>query len=330
MGDAIRQTTSDNSLLGRVFDSYQNMKQIAACIREAAEQRMIGTPRVLELSRRETGLKDYLPDAEIVRYPTHQDNQPTLGAPVAIPFADRSFDSCLITDVYEHIPAERRPELLKEMLRVTNGLVLVAAPQGNEIVSRFDRIVFDFIWGKYAEKFEPLAQHVGFGLEPLDHIIASLKAQGADQITVLPANYVYRWIHMILIYFDLQYKNDYSELFEPLNRIYNARLAPYDYQEPCYRYLIAVATNSGLDVNRLNRALNPPYAAPELAGKADGMLVQAFREIESTAADQLRECAREIERLKSSNLRLRRRLRLYRRIRRRIRGFLLRGKQKPV
>jgi hypothetical protein len=322
MNNGSKDEHQDDSLLGRVFDSYQNMKQIAACIREAARQQSIDAPRVLELSRRDTGLRDYLPEAVIVRYPTHQNNQPTLSAPVAIPFADQSFDSCLISDVYEHIPAERRPELLREMLRVTSGLVLVAAPQGNEIVTRFDRIVFDFIWGKYAEKFEPLAQHVQFGLEPLEQIVASLKAQGADRIEVLPANYVYRWIHMILIYFDLQHRNSYSELFEPVNRVYNTHLAPYDYSEPCYRYLIAISTSNRLDVSRLKAALVPPYTKPELADETDRMLVGAFREIESTAADRLRECSREIERLKASNLRLRRRLRLFGRTRRKIRLWL--------
>src|SRR5262249_35384346 len=170
---ATREAPCEESLLGRVFDSYQNMKQIAGAIREAARQRSIESPRVLELSRRETGLKDFLPDAEITLYPTHDENRTTLSAPVEVPFGARSVDSCLITDVYEHVEAQQRPEWLGEMLRVTNGLVLVAAPQGNELVTRFDRVVFDFIWGKYAEKFEPLAQHVEFGLESVEHTVAS-------------------------------------------------------------------------------------------------------------------------------------------------------------
>ena len=68
----------DQSLLGRVFDSYQNMMQIAACIREAAKQLSVQQLRVLELSRRETGLRDYLPEALIERYATHERNQPTI------------------------------------------------------------------------------------------------------------------------------------------------------------------------------------------------------------------------------------------------------------
>src|SRR5215213_102197 len=110
MGNPIRQQAADQSYLGRAFDSYQNMMQIAACIREAARQRSIARPLVLELSRRNTGLSDYIPEARAERYPTHENHQPTLSRPVALPYADKSFDCCLITDVYEHVPAEVRPE----------------------------------------------------------------------------------------------------------------------------------------------------------------------------------------------------------------------------
>ncbi len=295
---------NDESFLGRVFDSYQNMRQIAACMREAARQRGVAVPRVLELSRRATGLGEYLPDAELERFATHENDEPTLGTPVTLPFADGAFDGCLISDVYEHIPVERRPELLAEMLRVTRGLVLVAAPRGDALVTRLDRIVFDFIWGKYGERFVPLEQHMAYGLEPVETTVASLRAQGADEVVVLPANYVYRWIHMILVYFDLQHRNPHAALFEPLNHIYNTRLSPYDYREPCYRFVIAVATDPAVDVRRLREALQAPAEPAELAAETDAMLVRTFREIDARAADELRRAAAEIAPLKAENDRL--------------------------
>ncbi len=291
---------SDQSLLGRVFDAYQNMMQIAACIREAANQRSIKQPRVLELSRRETGLGDYLPEALIERYATHENNQPTISSPVRIPFADKSFDACLISDVYEHIPAELRPELMREMLRVTNGLVLLGAPQGNEIVTRFDRIVFDFIWGKYAERFEPLEQHVEFVVDPIEKTLATLKAQGATDVIALPCNYVYRWIHQILIYFDLQYRQPDGAVFEALNKIYNERLSPYDYREPSYRYLIAVSTHQEIDTNRLFEKLKAPGETPALVRETDGVLTKTFQAVDSQAADKFRENSLEIVRLNTT------------------------------
>lgn len=291
------QATSDQSLLGRVFDQYQNMMQIARCIREAATQSAVPRPRILELSRRGTGLADYLPEAQIVRHATHQDNQPILPTPVALPFPDRSFDACLVTDAYEHLPSEQRPGLLGEMIRTTHGLVLVGCPMRNEIVTRFDRIVFDFIWGKYGERFKPLKQHIEFGLEPLDHVLASLRAQGADRVVALPCNYVYRWIHQILIFFDQQHNQPYRKLYEPLNRIYNERLSAYDYREPCYRYLLVVATDPKVDLDLLTHALKRPCETPTTVAEAEGVLIQAFRAAENRAGDELRLCAQEIERI---------------------------------
>ncbi len=288
---------ADESFLGRVFDAYQNMMQIAACIRAVREQRGLARPRVLELSRRATGLVDYLPDVELTRFATHADDVPTLAAPVVLPFPDRAFDCCLVTDVYEHIEAERRPELLAEMLRVTDGLVIVAAPNGDPMVTRLDRIVFDFIWGKYGERFGPLAQHVAYGLEPIEETVATLKRLGADDVLVLPGNYVYRWIHMILIYFDLQHRNPYLAVFEPLNRVYNSYLSAYDYREPCYRYLVAIPTRPDVDVALLRRALETPAEPASVARATDAMLVRTFREVDAAAADRLREAARDIERL---------------------------------
>jgi hypothetical protein len=301
MNEAGEPQSIGQSFLGRTFDSYQNLMQIAACIREAARQRAIKQPSVLELTRRETGLLDYLPEARFVRYATHEGHEPALPMPLALPYPDKSFDCSLITDAYEHVPPEMRPGILREILRVTDGLVLVAAPQQNEIVSRFDRLVFDFIWGKYAERFIPLEQHIIYGLEPMEQMVESLKAQGADEVLALPCNYVYRWIQQILIFFDLQYKHNHFDLFEPLNRIYNERLSAYDYREPCYRYLMAVATSKEIDIGLLGERLQAPSESPALVADADGALTEMFRAVDARLADKLRSSAKEFALLQEHN-----------------------------
>lgn len=291
---------SDQSLLGRTFDQYQNFMQIAQCVKEAARQASIVRPRVLELYRRASGLAEYLPEADLIRHATHTNDQPSLPSPLHLPFPDKSFDACVISDVYEHLPQAQRPELLGEMIRVTSGLVLVGSPVADETVTRCDKIVFDFIWGKYAEKFAPLSQHVTFGLEPLEDIVASLKSQGADRVVLLPCNYVYRWIHQLLIYFDLQHQQPYAGIYEPLTRIYNERLSPYDYREPCYRYLIVVAVDPRLDANVFSRRLTGPREVPETVAETDGLLLQEFLAINNRAGDALREKDEELARLKES------------------------------
>jgi hypothetical protein len=291
----------NHSFLGRVFDAYQNMMQIAACLRVAARLRSRPCWRVLELSRRPTGLAEYVPEAEVVRLPTHEGHLPSLPDPLRLPYGDATFDACVITDVYEHLPAEQRAGLLAEMVRVTCGIVLAAAPRGSAVVERMDRLVFDFIWGKYAEAFEPLAQHAAFGLEPLEQVLASLASLGAQRVKALPCNYVYRWIHQILIYFDLQHEHPHWDLFEPFNRAYNERLSPFDYREPCYRYLVVVATDPALDLDALAAAVQAPAETPQEVATADGALVETFRAVDARVADRLRACARELRRAHEDN-----------------------------
>ena len=289
--------SQEQSLLGRVFDQYQNLMQIARCVREAARQLKIDRLRVLEVSRRDTTLGDYLSEAEMHRYATHEHDVPTLMMPVALPFPDKSFDVCIVSDCYEHLPISQRPGLLAEMLRVTEGLVLVGCPMKDDLVTRFDRIAFDFIWGKYAEQFVPLAQHDEFGLEPLEQVLDSFTTQGASGAVALPGNYVYRWIHQILIYFDLQHRHPNWDLFESINRIYNERLGPYDYREPCYHYLIAVATSPSLNVDVLSETLRGPCETPETVRAAEGALIEAFRAVDSRASDALRKSGETITEL---------------------------------
>ncbi len=128
-------------------------------------------------------------------------------------------------------------------------------------------------------------------------MLASLRAQGANRVLALPCNYVYRWIHQILIFFDQQHNQPHRDLYEQLNRIYNERLSAYDYREPCYRYLLVVATDPNVNLDLLMHALKGPCETPTAVAEAEGMLVQAFRAAENRAGDELRLRAQEIERL---------------------------------
>ena len=291
----------ERSLSGHVFDSYQNMMQIARCVGELKAMRGARGVSVLEASRRDTGLSAYLSDGcAVTRFATHADDKLTLSGPVQLPYPDKSFDCCIVTDAFEHIPADMRQSLVREMIRVTHGLVLLGCPHDDEIVTRFDRVVFDFIWGKYAERFEPLEQHNEFGLTSRNEIEKQLRAEGATEVVTLPCNYVYRWIHMILIYFDLQHDNPHWDLFSAINNVYNKYLSNYDYQEPCYRYLMMVATDPALDAGELSVRLRTPAPIPASVLEIEGNIREVFQEVDSRISDRLLVYTRENERLRKA------------------------------
>ena len=133
----------------------------------------------------------------------------------------------------------------------------------------------------------------------MNETLESLEALGADKTLALPCNYVYRWIHQILFYFDLQHRHFHLDLFEPLNRIYNERLSPYDYREPCYRYLIAIATDNRIDMAEFASHLTAPKEDPAFVAHADGVLAETFRTIEARLADRLTATTTELERIRA-------------------------------
>jgi hypothetical protein len=275
------------SFLGRPFDAYQNMMQIARSIREASRQLALSRPRVLEVSRRPTQIEEFLPEAEVAHFSTHDEDEEPLPGPPVFPFETGAFDALLITDAYEHIAQQHRPALLAEMVRVTNGLVLVGTPTSDPVVDRFDRVVFDFIWGKTGRFAKPAAQHVLYGHEKLEDIVERVRALGVHGVATLPCNYVYRWIQMLLLYFDTQDGSPTPEIFEPFNRVYNERLAPYDYREPCFRYLVAIGTHPGLDMPAFAAALASPPEPPKLVPETDRALVETWKIIQTREGEQL-------------------------------------------
>ena len=115
------------------------------------------------------------------------------------------------------------------------------------------------------------------------------------------------WFKQLLHEFE-KVKKDFSagDLFSAINRIYNERLSPYDYREPCYRYLILVGTDPDLDLEKLVESLYHPPETPAAVAEAEGTLVRAFQAVESEASDRLRAWAKELHAIRDENERLRR------------------------
>lgn len=50
-----------------------------------------------------------------------------------LPFKDKSFDTTVITEVFEHIPPKDRERVIREIERVTKEVVIISAPSKAEI-----------------------------------------------------------------------------------------------------------------------------------------------------------------------------------------------------
>jgi hypothetical protein len=93
------------------------------------------------------------------------------GSVFDLPFEDRAHDAVVCTDVMEHLPPERRPEAMAELLRVSSRAVWVSFPCGADAAAA-DRRLADIAHrvGKDAPGW--LQDHMEHGLPTLDEALS--------------------------------------------------------------------------------------------------------------------------------------------------------------
>ncbi len=89
------------------------------------------------------------------------------GSVFDLPFADRSHDAVVCTDVMEHLPPDRRAEALTELLRVSSRAVWVSFPCGADAAAADGRLA-QVARGVGREEPGWLLDHMEHGLPTLD------------------------------------------------------------------------------------------------------------------------------------------------------------------
>ncbi len=90
-----------------------------------------------------------------------------------LPFPDKSWDIVVSIDMLEHIPPECRDRALREMIRVTRNLLVIAAPVG-EAAFQHDIELHDYYISKHGRPHRYTLEHVEFGLPTLAETSTSL------------------------------------------------------------------------------------------------------------------------------------------------------------
>lgn len=69
---------------------------------------------------------------------------PAIASAGALPFGDKSFDMVVLSDVLEHVPTEKRIDVVREALRVTREIAVFGFPSGPEALQYDRRLAGDY------------------------------------------------------------------------------------------------------------------------------------------------------------------------------------------
>ncbi|MHB1361479.1 MAG: class I SAM-dependent methyltransferase, partial [Thermoleophilia bacterium] len=112
-------------------DLYSRNIIISEGIKKFKKDRGLERIRVLDLGGRNGKLSLFLDaEDELALLDRREGDEENLiaGDATNMQFGDDSFDVVTSGDVFEHIPPDRRDRFIREALRVSSGLVIVAAP----------------------------------------------------------------------------------------------------------------------------------------------------------------------------------------------------------
>ena len=167
----------------------------------------IDKPRILDVGSGSNGFSKYIKYPVIGLDCKFNGNianglRPVLGDGMQLPFRDKSFDYVLSIDNLEHIPAELRPVLISEVLRVARRKVFLAVPCNGDAAKQ-DRKLDTMYLERHGERFPFLTEHVDFGLPSegdilgaVRHAVNKLDMKKCD-ITVTPnVNLRLRYMYM--------------------------------------------------------------------------------------------------------------------------------------
>jgi len=100
---------------------------------------------------------------------------PVRGHAGQLPFRDGSFEVVVSLDLIEHVPRERRAEVMAEMFRLSSSFLIMGCPVG-EVAERCDRAFA--AWLKRAGKEVPwwLSEHFERGVPTEHEIVSALRS----------------------------------------------------------------------------------------------------------------------------------------------------------
>jgi GT2 family glycosyltransferase/ubiquinone/menaquinone biosynthesis C-methylase UbiE len=215
-------------------------------------------------------LLDVAPPGSLTHVPLRYDGY-IQGSGAILPFADRAFDLVTAHDTLEHIPEEFREGFIREVLRVSKGVLILNQPVYHPETEKAESTLLDYLSAIRPEENRFLKEHAEYGLPRTERVEAILRDAGVDFASFANGNLAL-WVTTNLFKnYALAFPNG-GEAAESIDRTFNTLLAERDLAGHCYRRAYVVAADTNL-ADRVHGAADGIVASASQAGAAEDMRV---------------------------------------------------------
>jgi Methyltransferase domain len=222
------------------FDRYDRYGAIARCLRATLGE---GEHRVLDVGDAAGYLRLFAGDLRLsgVDLSVQPDRLPgavaLVGDGTRLPFADRSFDAVVSSDVLEHVVPAGRGAFIDELCRVSDDLVVLAAPFDTDGVAGVEELIRRFVLLATGKPQEQLEEHRERCLPSLDDATAHLARHG--RVVMAGNGNLWDWLELMLVKHQLLARPALLPLHDGIDALYNLSFGGRASQAPYYRHLIA-------------------------------------------------------------------------------------------
>lgn len=257
------------------FDQYQRYSMIRSIVHDLKESSRRDRLRILDVGgffRAASGevrypLPEVVPDEAVVVVDlaqfgrTDEDDQtPYVCASGSdLPFPDEAFDVVVSCDTLEHIPGSGRPGFIRELARVSNDCVVIAAPMRGQTTELAEGVVSKYVQLILGSPQPQLAEHAMYRL-PGHQDVTRLLEQAGLTVASFPCEDVYGWMFMMVAKHYLLAIPNAAELHNLIDAFYCASFpqgprAETDAEHSYRRVFVAAKTANSHVITRTNQTI---------------------------------------------------------------------------
>ncbi len=169
---------------------------------------------------------------------------------------DGAYDVVVTSDTLEHIPPRDRKNFIKELVRVSDDLVVLAAPFGDHGAAEEERRLQTFYKGILGEEHRWLREHEEYGLPKEKETMKYFEDTGASVITVQHSSIDF-WCDLLMINLLANSMGSMAvhNASARLNTYYNEHILFKDFTKRSYRTFFVASKKRKLDYRQPENVL---------------------------------------------------------------------------